>query len=315
MKVSPERLNVINSLAEIAINWLRHSRKHYSHNAECWDFLYKKSYLDSITLVINGGYVLKPMQLLKGKHGYRACWCAEDAFVLKFITLYISQYQLLSISPLCSHTKTSVGNKAMVKYLSIIAKDMKFVFRTDIKGYFSNIDKRLLLERIEKEIKTEFLLNILCQYIFYSVEYGGNVRTTQKGISRGCGLSHQLAAYHLHHIDLQFERNSERADYFYTRYMDDFLILTQKRHPMRKGIKIIKRSLADEGLELASGKTQLGRVEHGFDWLGVWIDHSGVVGASPRALRNRDEKLKTIKSCLRKRYLERWNRWLNSYTT
>ncbi|PMH03884.1 reverse transcriptase domain-containing protein [Vibrio lentus] len=313
MSTSNEERIVIYTFAEIAINWLRKSRKHYSHNAGCWDFFHKNNYLESINKVINGQYTLKPMQLRESVNGYRVFWCAEDAFILKFITLYITQYQLLPVSPLCSHVQTSIGNKERIKRISHLCSSMNFVFRTDIKGYFSNIDKRLLLQSIETEIKLPFILNIICQYLFYSVEFGGNVRETQKGICRSCGLSHLLAAYHLNHIDVKFEQYSPYDDYFYTRYMDDFLVLTKKRYPMRKGIKIIKSELASQHFELASDKTQLGRVDKGFDWLGILFGSNGVVGPAPRALINRDNKLKKLNYLQRQIYLERWNRWLVSY--
>ena len=37
---------------------------------------------------------------------------------------------------------------------------------------------------------------------------------------------------------------------------------------------------------MSSGQNTVGRVEKGFDWLGVWFDERGPVGIAPRALEN-----------------------------
>ncbi|WP_024485529.1 reverse transcriptase domain-containing protein [Serratia fonticola] len=60
-----------------------------------------------------------------------------------------------------------------------------------------------------------------------------------------------------------------REDLFYARYRDDFIIFTQTRWHLRKAIKRLHEFFDLGGFEAHPDKTQLGRIERGFDWLGV----------------------------------------------
>ncbi|MDD1847320.1 transposase, partial [Aeromonas veronii] len=69
----------------------------------------------------------------------------------------------------------------------------------------------------------------------------------------------------------------------YARYMDDFIILAQRRWPLRKAVRDLNRFFNLSGFEQHPDKTYIGRVEHGFDWLGVQLCERGVTGISPRS--------------------------------
>jgi len=80
------------------------------------------------------------------------------------------------------------------------------VLRTDIKGYYANINKHQLLEQLAAHIHCPIILNLLSQHLFYSVENGGNFHTPTKGISRGCALSPLIAGFQLYCIDPYFSQ-------------------------------------------------------------------------------------------------------------
>lgn len=69
-------------------------------------------------------------------------------------------------------------------------------------------------------------------------------------------------------------------------------------------------------------QTQLGKIEHGFDWLGVWFTPAGT-SIAPRALENhRAQRLRLYEQARRRglsatdadarvqAYLTRWNIWV-----
>jgi len=62
---------------------------------------------------------------------------------------------------------------------------------------------------------------------------------------------------------------------FYTRYMDDFVLFTLMRWQLRRVVKRLHEFFNIDGFETHPDKTQLGRIENGFDWLGVWFSPAG----------------------------------------
>ncbi|MFB2844601.1 hypothetical protein ACE1BJ_24985, partial [Aeromonas jandaei] len=69
-------------------------------------------------------------------------------------------------------------------------------------------------------------------------------------------------------------------------------------------------------------KTQVGKTDKGFDWLGVWFTARGAEGISPRALENHRCRRMRLEEQLRRcgqseaaiagrvqRYEQRWNIW------
>ncbi|MBT2372345.1 reverse transcriptase domain-containing protein [Pseudomonas fluorescens] len=112
------------------------------------------------------------------------------------------------------------------------------------------------------------------------VENGGEFFTPATGISRGCALGPLLGAALLPHVDEYF---AAQTDLYYVRYMDDFLLLTGRRWPLRRAVSRLNAFFNVGGFEGHPDKTQLGRVEKGSDWLGVWFGPDGPT-ITPRAI-------------------------------
>lgn len=126
-------------------------------------------------------------------------------------------------------------------------------------------------------------------WLYYSVETGGEFHTPLTGISRGCALRPLSGVSLSYHVDACF---ASCREVFYVRYMDDFLLLTETRWALRRAIKQRNTFMALGGFNAHPEKTQIGRPDKGFDWLGVWFGPAGAVLA-PRALNNhRDRRLR-----------------------
>ncbi|GLH27224.1 hypothetical protein ENT52713_46200 [Enterobacter sp. 200527-13] len=113
------------------------------------------------------------------------------------------------------------------------------------------------------------------------MEDGGNFHTPRKGISQGAALSPLLAAFHLYELDCQF---AEQSRVRYARYMDDFIILATTRWSLRRAVRDLKHCLNIFGFTLHPDKTQLGKTERGFDWMGLWFKQHGIHSIAPRAV-------------------------------
>jgi hypothetical protein len=166
------------------------------------------------------------------------------------------------------------------------------------------------------------LQGLFHQYARYSVECAGEFYTPKYGIPRGCALSPIIGASHLFHIDSYF---SVQEGLFYSRYMDDFLILSRTRWKLRKAVKQLNIFFNLGGFEQHPDKTQLGRLSSGFDWLGVAFNDSGATGIAPRSrLKHQERSLRLYEQSRLKgltdsesknrvqAYVTRWDRWANS---
>jgi hypothetical protein len=63
------------------------------------------------------------------------------------------------------------------------------------------------------------------------------------------------------------------------RFMDDILILAPTHWQLRRAVKVVNQMLGALGLEKHPDKTFIGRIERGFDFLGLsfqsgWAGHS-----------------------------------------
>ena len=55
----------------------------------------------------------------------------------------------------------------------------------------------------------------------------------------------------------------DRAGIAYVRYMDDWVIMTPRRHQLRRGIRLIKQTLQQLKLSTHSDKTWEGKIDRG----------------------------------------------------
>ena len=248
-------------------------------------------------------------------------WCAQDALVLKWVTLQITD--LLPVHTHCTHLKGHGGGKQSVAAIwqQLQSRQYHFIYRTDIRGYYQHIQKPQVLTLVQQWVNCPILIDLITQYLYYSVEDGGEFYTPEKGICRGCALSPLIGGSLLYHVDYYFASDNRL---FYTRYMDDFLFLTSKRWPLRNAIKRLYGFFDIGGFECHPDKTRIGKIEAGFDWLGVWFTPTKTTIA-PRALANHAERCRQVyhratliglshdAALMRVReYKQRWERWAAS---
>lgn len=245
-------------------------------------------------------------------------WSARDALVLKWVSLQLKGK--LPLSPRCTHTAGHRGGRdGLMDITTHLREGYRFMYRTDIRGYYQHISKAQLKRHTDRFVQARPLRALIHQYIDYCVEDGGKFYAPLSGIPRGCALSPLLGASFLWYVDAGFER--ERG-LFYVRYMDDFLFLSQRRWPVRRAVARLHQYFENTGFECHPDKTTVGRVEKGFDWLGVWFDETGPVGIAPRAWENHRTRCMRLEERSRRcglyeeqicervqQYEERWQVW------
>lgn len=286
---------------QLAYEWVCQRRRHYPANADIWHLRFHWPALSRRLLasVLAGNYRLSPM-LVVGKH---AIWSAQDALVLKWVALLCAPW--LALHPRCEHG-LGMGVKASKRrlhtFLTAAQGDAPFVMRTDIRGYYQYIDKHQVLARVVGPLPSPVWRDLIHQYLYYSVEQGGEFHTPTAGIGRGCALSPLIGASLLYHIDADF---AGQPDLYYARYMDDFIILARTRWRLRRAIATLRGHLAEGGFSLHPDKTRIGKLAKGVDWLGGWFNPQGLVGIASRSLQQyRTRSLRLYEQALRQGHSE-----------
>lgn len=328
-----------------AWQWLCEQRDAAPQDADVWHLRWQQltegpSHLtDLVHRLLRGGYRLSPLQLCGRGEQRKAVWGAQDALVLKWVALSLQSQLPLHAS--CEHIAGHGGGRQSIERLhglltttdperqadpekkteqesaTATSRTYRWVCRTDIRGYYRNINKATLLSQVKRHVSAPVLCDLVEQYLHYTVEDGGTFHTPEKGISRGCSLSPLMGALHLYDMDEHFSR---QKGIHYARYMDDVIILAKSRWQLRKHTKRLMQWFSDCGFEAHPDKTQIGRTEKGFDWMGAWLTHEGVKDSAPRAKANHREKVRRLYERLarvplwaRKRERQRINARVSTY--
>lgn len=265
---------ITDDILAVAYEWLVQRRRNYPDSADIWSFrrhwpserrrlgdellagTYQFSLLTRVTLATGNDIDL---------------WAARDALVLKCLTLVLSQH--LPRSPQCFHLKTEGEQKKGVKAardsIQTAIADHRFVLRTDVKSYYASISHQRLLADLTLQIQDKRLLNLLAQYLSRSAERGGLFWSYKRGIPLACSLSPLLGGFFLYGLDTAMTH----SNVFYLQYMDDILVLTPTRNALRRAVRVVNRHFDDLDLEKHPDKTFIGRIERGFNFLGVHYPH------------------------------------------
>ena len=133
-------------------------------------------------------------------------------------------------------------------------------------------DHQRLLGRLSVYIADPRLLSPIVQVLRRCAELGWAYR---QGIALGCPLSPIIGAFYLSELDAQLEC----LGLFYVRYMDDILVLSPTRWKLRHAVRGVNQALGNLGLGKHPDKTFIGRLDHGFDFLGSHIHPKGLAPA------------------------------------
>jgi len=154
-----------------------------------------------------------------------------------------------------------------------------WVIDLDIKGFFDNIDHRLLLKAIDKHVDEKWIRMYLVRWLEAPVQDGdpGELRERSHGTPQGGVVSPLLANPFLHYVfDVWMQRN--HPDTPFARYADDGVLHCRGLGEAQKLLEQLTDRFRACGLELHPEKTKIiyckdddrkGRYTHEkFDFLG-----------------------------------------------
>jgi len=180
-----------------------------------------------------------------------------------------------------------------------------FCLKADIKHYFQELDRNILLRIIRKKIGCEKTLRLI-ELIIYNFE-------GKKGMPLGNLTSQFFANVYLNELDY-FVKHELKAKY-YIRYVDDFVILHSSKKQLKRWKQEIDLFLKENlKLELHPDKSRIISLSKGIGFLGFRNFYHF------RLLRNRniikiESKIKEFNKKLidLDKFLEIWKGW-NAYS-
>jgi len=151
------------------------------------------------------------------------------------------------------------------------------VIDCDIKGFFDNVDHRLLLRLVGRRISDPRVLKLLASWLEAGVMEDGKYHEPDgTGTPQGGVISPLMANIYLHSLDKMFQQSGLSGTF--VRYADDVVItLWDGGH---RTLEALRKMLKRLKLELNEEKTRIVRAEEGFDFLGV---HFRLCKASARS--------------------------------
>ena len=181
------------------------------------------------------------------------CNIIEPLFDKKFI--YDSYANRKGKGTLFALKRFNIFKRKVTNNLQIEA----FCLKADIKHYFQEVDRTILLEIIRKKIKCENTLSLIKLILENFDEI--------KGMPLGNLTSQFFANVYLNELDY-FVKHKLRVKY-YIRYVDDFVIL----HNSKKQLKIWREQIdeflrEDLELELHKDKSHIIPISRGVDFVG-----------------------------------------------
>ncbi|MCL2177139.1 MAG: reverse transcriptase domain-containing protein [Firmicutes bacterium] len=173
----------------------------------------------------------------------------RDKLTLSAMHAYLSKvYESQIIMPL-----PTTRIKEIIKRLS----EYKYYIQIDIEAFYSSIDHEILKSKL-KETLPMSAVNL----IMLAIQTPTTVKNAKpclvsnliiKGVPEGLSISNILAEIYLLDFDKKFE--NEDSSFFYTRYVDDILILTKKASCANKILRCVKKQFKEIKLVPSKKKT------------------------------------------------------------
>lgn len=173
-----------------------------------------------------------------------------------------------------------VNRKLPNQYISDIktytqGKSSLFYLQTDISRFYDSIDRTILVSKLRLKISDENIIRLvegaICTPTVPNHLGKSDIKeyASKQGIPQGLAISNILAQIYLS----DFDELIQKRKYFYSRYVDDILIINETTLSNYR-INKIKQNLESLKLNLNLDKTNLGKLNDGVIYLGYSISEN-----------------------------------------
>lgn len=161
----------------------------------------------------------------------------------------------------------------------IFRNKVNYIVDADIKGFFDNVDHKILMKFLEEEIGDKSLLRYIVRFLKSGIMEDGKFIETEKSTPQGALISPILGNVYLHYaLDMWFEiavKKYCRGFCGMVRYADDFVCCFEKEAEAKEFFTKLQERLQKFGLEIEVDKSRLirfgrkvGADKGKFDFLG-----------------------------------------------
>ena len=209
----------------------------------------------------------------------------------------------------CGYRPNRGAFNAFLKIIYLMERRYVWVYDADINGYFDNIDHKLLLRIMRRDVADSSILNLVRMWLKAGVVENGVRSFSKTGTPQWGTVSPLLANIYLNEVDWALEA----AQVQFVRYADDILVFAQRGEDAIQAGEMLKAAISSLKLELSPEKTRIVRLveqqtENGrtipeVDYLGVTIQRwfrkrngkwSFGFKCTPRATRSFKEAVKEL---------------------
>jgi len=159
--------------------------------------------------------------------------------------------------------------KAIKRCKDFINRKYFYVFKSDIKDFFENVNHDKLINLLDRQIEDKRIIRLIVQFIKSGIlkkEYFSH----EIGVHQGDILSPLLSNIYLN----EFDKFLESKNIEFVRYADDFVIFMQKNN---KNIpEILNTFLKNIDLEISKEKSYFSDIYKGFSFLGCFFRNNNV---------------------------------------
>ena len=264
-----------------AYTWLCDRRKDSHHNNDVWHLRFHwleiKAKLQQ--QLLQGEYYFSPCRSYRVNGKSIGVWDAQDALVLKAMSLVLTVRLSPELSEHCYHLPGRGGTKACVMQVKNVVQDYGYVCRSDVNSYYATINHQVLLKQLSVLLPDQKVILLIQRMLNRLDDVNGELFCADVGINKGNPLSPLLGAVYLKVMDDEIGEYCQRRGLRYFRYMDDWLILCKTRNQLRTVVRLMNRVLESVKQSKHPFKTFIGRVkDEGFDFLGYRIGDKRVGG-------------------------------------
>lgn len=297
---------------DAAFLWLCKKRQDWSPNNDVWNLRINWNTIKPAIqqTLLSGTYRFDALQEITTNHEVIELWSARDALVLKAISIVLGEHLKSNISDRCYHFKGNGGAKLAVKEAKMAMNSTSHLMKSDIKGYYANIDHAILFDQLQKLIDDNKILALLRGYL-KRVVYCGYYKVVRKGISLGCSLSPLMGAIYLSQLD----QAMQKLNVFYARFMDDWIIIAPTKWKLRKAINLTNQLLVKLKLKQHPDKTYIGKASKGVDFLGFHITPyiTEIAALSIIRMKHNIVRLYEQNTSIERigQYFKNWSKWFN----
>jgi RNA-directed DNA polymerase len=144
---------------------------------------------------------------------------------------------------------------------ALMTRRVNWVLDVDIQSFYDSIDHEMILRMVAHRVADPRVIRLIRRWLKAGILEGGEWKAVDAGTPQGAGISPLLANVVLHYVfDVwidEWRRKRARGQIIVCRYADDIVIGAESEAEARKLLEALRERLAEFGLTLNEGKTQV----------------------------------------------------------